>query len=60
MTDMKDYFSFDTSEYARIMKLARHPTWDEFKKVSAIAGAGILIVGSIGFAIFLVMRPLPP
>ncbi|MDY6764726.1 MAG: protein translocase SEC61 complex subunit gamma [Halobacteria archaeon] len=47
-------------EYIRVLKLARTPGWDEFTQVAKIAGAGILLIGLTGFAIFVLMSPLPP
>jgi protein transport protein SEC61 subunit gamma-like protein len=45
-------------KYWRILKLARTPTRDEFKKISLVAAAGILIVGLVGFLIYIGMLPL--
>jgi protein transport protein SEC61 subunit gamma-like protein len=49
----------DLSSYIRVLKLASTPSWDEFSKVSTIAGLGILLVGLIGFAIFAIMTFVP-
>ncbi|MES3517611.1 MAG: protein translocase SEC61 complex subunit gamma [Natronomonas sp.] len=49
----------DLTSYIRVLKLASTPTWDEFSKVSAIAGLGIILVGIIGFLIFTVMTFIP-
>ena len=57
---MDKYLHRNLSEYARVLKLARTPTWEEFKQVALVAGAGVLFVGTIGFLIFILMRPLPP
>ena len=46
-------------KYWRILKLARTPTRDEFNKIALVAAAGILIVGLIGFLIYIGMIPLP-
>jgi protein transport protein SEC61 subunit gamma-like protein len=46
-------------KYWRILKLARTPTRDEFKKIALVAAAGVLIVGLIGFLIYIGMIPLP-
>jgi protein transport protein SEC61 subunit gamma and related proteins len=45
-------------KYWRVLKLARTPTPDEFKKIALVAAAGILIVGMIGFLIYIGMLPL--
>lgn len=49
----------DLTSYIRVLKMASTPTWSEFSQVSKIAGIGILIVGAIGFALFLLMDLLP-
>ncbi|PSQ36382.1 protein translocase SEC61 complex subunit gamma [Halobacteriales archaeon SW_12_69_24] len=49
----------DLSSYIRVLKLASTPSWDEFSKVSTIAGLGILLVGLLGFTIFAVMTFVP-
>ena len=50
---------YELAAYTRVLKLASTPNWDEFSRISAIAGAGILLIGAIGFIIFLVMNVLP-
>jgi protein transport protein SEC61 subunit gamma-like protein len=50
---------YDLNSYVRVLKLASTPSWDEFSRVAAIAGAGIVICGIIGFLIFVVMSFLP-
>ncbi|SIQ90328.1 protein translocase subunit secE/sec61 gamma [Haladaptatus litoreus] len=49
----------DVASYIRVLKLASTPSWDEFSQISKIAGAGILLVGLLGFTIFVVMSFLP-
>jgi len=49
----------DLSSYVRVLKLASTPSWEEFSQVAKIAGAGILLVGAIGFFIFVVMNFVP-
>jgi protein transport protein SEC61 subunit gamma-like protein len=50
---------YDLSSYIRVLKLASTPSWEEFSQVAKIAGAGILLVGMIGFFIFIVMNFVP-
>jgi len=50
---------YDLNSYIRVLKLASTPSTDEFLQVSQIAGAGIILVGFIGFLIFAVMSLLP-
>jgi len=49
----------DLTSYVRVLKLASTPSWEEFKQVAKIAGAGILLVGLIGFLIFGFMSFVP-
>ena len=51
--------SFKLSEYVRILKLSRKPTKDEFMMIAKVAGAGILLIGFIGFLIYLVLTEMP-
>jgi protein transport protein SEC61 subunit gamma-like protein len=50
---------YDLTSYVRVLKLASTPSWQEFSQVAKIAGAGILLVGLLGFLIFLVMTFVP-
>ena len=46
-------------EYLRILKLSRRPDKEEFMQVSKISAAMILLVGLIGFTIYVLMTALP-
>jgi protein transport protein SEC61 subunit gamma-like protein len=46
-------------QYIRILKLTRKPSKDEFLMISKVAGAGIVLIGIIGFIIYLVMVLIP-
>jgi len=46
---------YDLTSYVRVLKMATTPTTEEFVQVSKIAGAGILLVGFIGFVIGAIM-----
>lgn len=50
---------YDLTSYIRVLKLASTPSWQEFSQVAKIAGAGILLVGLLGFVIFIIMSFLP-
>jgi protein transport protein SEC61 subunit gamma-like protein len=50
---------YDLNSYIRVLKLASTPSWNEFSQVSKIAGAGILLIGFLGFIIFAVMSFIP-
>ena len=39
-------------KYLRVLKLARTPTREEFGKIATVAAAGVLVVGLIGFIIY--------
>jgi protein transport protein SEC61 subunit gamma-like protein len=47
------------SEYLRVLKLTRKPTREEFTVIAKVAGAGILLIGLIGFIIYLLITILP-
>jgi len=49
----------DLSSYIRVLKLASTPSWNEFSQVAKIAGAGILLVGLVGFLIYVFMFLMP-
>ncbi|SDR12812.1 protein translocase SEC61 complex subunit gamma [Natronobacterium texcoconense] len=49
---------YDLTSYVRVLKMATTPTTNEFLQVSKIAGAGILLVGFIGFIIGAIMLVL--
>jgi protein transport protein SEC61 subunit gamma-like protein len=49
----------DLTSYVRVLKLASTPSWDEFSKVSLVAGLGIVLVGLMGFLIFAIMTFIP-
>jgi protein transport protein SEC61 subunit gamma-like protein len=47
------------SEYARILRLTRKPTREEFTMIAKVSGAGILLIGLIGFIIFFILTEIP-
>jgi len=60
MPDVKGFsVSKRLNEYIRILKLSRRPSREEFSKISRISGIGILLIGGIGFLIYLLMTVLP-
>ncbi len=46
-------------KYGRIIKMARTPTREEYKKTIAITGLGIVILGALGFLIMWLMTYVP-
>jgi len=47
-------------KYGRVLKMARKPTNEEYSKTSKITGAGILLIGGLGFLIFLLSTVIAP
>ena len=46
-------------KYLRVLKLARTPTREEFTKIAAVAAAGVILIGLIGFVIYEFFVALP-
>ena len=42
-------------KYGRVLKMARKPTNEEYEKTAKITMAGILAVGALGFAIYMII-----
>lgn len=51
--------SLKLSEYIRVLKLTRKPSREEFTVIAKVAGAGILLVGFIGFFIYILITVMP-
>jgi protein transport protein SEC61 subunit gamma-like protein len=47
-------------KYGRVLKMARNPTNEEYAKTSKITAAGIMIIGGIGFLIYLLATQVAP
>lgn len=47
------------NEYIRVLKLTRKPSREEFSVIAKVAGAGILLVGFIGFIIYIIITIIP-
>jgi protein transport protein SEC61 subunit gamma-like protein len=47
-------------KYGRVLKMARKPDKEEFTKVVQITGVGIILIGALGFVIYLLWVFLPP
>lgn len=41
-------------ECARVLRITKKPTKEEFKTISKISGLGILVIGLIGFLVHLI------
>jgi len=51
---------FGKGKYGRVLKMARKPTNEEYKKTSMITGLGILAIGGLGFLIFYIVTEIAP
>lgn len=51
--------SRDPRDYTRVLSYATKPGMNELKLVSAVSGAGLLLIGTIGFLIFALMSLVP-
>ncbi len=51
--------SIGKGRYGRIMKMARTPNSEEYRKILTVTGIGILVIGAAGFAIMWLMTYLP-
>lgn len=47
-------------KYGRVLKMARKPDHDEFLKVVQVTGIGMILIGALGFLIYLLWSYLPP
>ncbi|MFQ6012662.1 MAG: protein translocase SEC61 complex subunit gamma [Thermoplasmata archaeon] len=46
-------------KYGRVLRMARKPTSEEFNRTLQITGIGLLLLGGLGFVIFLMATELP-
>jgi protein transport protein SEC61 subunit gamma and related proteins len=44
--------------YGRVLKMARKPDKEEFNQVAKVTAVGMLVVGGLGFLVYLIMGPL--
>jgi len=47
-------------KYGRVLKMARKPTNEEYEKTAKITGLGILLVGALGFVIYIIREIVAP
>jgi len=47
-------------KYGRVLKMARKPTNEEYEKTAKITALGILAVGALGFAIYMIADQVIP
>lgn len=50
---------FGRGKYGRVLKMAKKPTMDEFKKACLITGIGCILIGGLGFLIYLIWEHAP-
>jgi protein transport protein SEC61 subunit gamma-like protein len=46
-------------KYGRVLKMARKPSNEEYTKTLQITGLGIMLLGGLGFVIFLIWTTAP-
>ena len=47
-------------KYGRVLKMARKPTNEEYEKTAKITGLGILLIGALGFVIYIIREIVAP
>ena len=47
-------------KYGRVLKMARKPTNEEYAKTSKITWVGIMVIGGIGFLVYLLVQHVAP
>ena len=47
-------------KYGRVLKMARKPTSEEYAKTSKITGLGILVIGGVGFLVWILATKVAP
>jgi protein transport protein SEC61 subunit gamma-like protein len=46
-------------KYGRVVRMARKPTPDEYRKASIVSAAGMILLGAMGFLVFFLMSFIP-
>lgn len=47
-------------KYGRVLQMARKPTHDEFSKVVQLTALGLLLIGAVGFTMYLIFQYVGP
>jgi protein transport protein SEC61 subunit gamma-like protein len=47
-------------KYGRVLKMARKPTNEEYEKTAKITGLGILLIGALGFVVYITRELVAP
>ncbi|MDY0386021.1 MAG: protein translocase SEC61 complex subunit gamma [Methanolobus sp.] len=45
--------------YLRVLKLTKKPSREEFLTIAKVAGLGILVIGFVGFLIYVLLVEMP-
>ncbi len=43
-------------EYKRVLSITKKPSMDEFKAIVKVTGLGMVVIGLVGFAIFMIVQ----
>lgn len=46
-------------KYGRVLRMARKPSKEEFNQTAKTTSLGMIVIGAIGFLVFLIMRYIP-
>jgi protein transport protein SEC61 subunit gamma-like protein len=47
-------------KYGRVLKMTRKPTNEEYEKTAKITGLGMMLIGALGFVIYIVRELVAP
>jgi protein transport protein SEC61 subunit gamma-like protein len=47
-------------KFGRVLKMARKPTNEEYEKTAKITGLGMMLIGALGFVIYIVRELVAP
>jgi protein transport protein SEC61 subunit gamma and related proteins len=47
-------------KYGRVLKMARKPTNEEYEKTAKITGLGMMLIGALGFVIYIFRELVAP
>jgi protein transport protein SEC61 subunit gamma-like protein len=53
-TDLKNQLMDKLREYRRVLKISEKPDREEFEMSAKVTGAGIIIIGLIGFIFYMI------
>ncbi len=47
-------------KFGRVLKMARKPTNEEYEKTAKITGLGMMLIGALGFVIYIIRELVAP